>query len=358
MKIITIIGARPQFIKSSMVSKAIALNKGVEEIIIHTGQHFDANMSEVFFNELGIPKPKYNLEVHGLNHGAMTGMMMVKIEPILKQEKPDMVIVYGDTNSTLAGALAAKKMHIPVAHIEAGLRSFNNQMPEETNRILVDRMSNLLFCPTKQAEQNLEKEGFNSFDCKILNFGDVMKDAALHFGKISLEKSHLTKDLGLHQFILATLHRAENIDHISHFSSIIDALNIIHQTTPVVVPIHPRAKQSIEKNGLKCNFLMIDPLGYLDMLALLQQAELVITDSGGLQKEAYFFDKLCITLRNETEWTELVTLGCNILAGSESSKIIGAYHDFKTKSVTHHHQLYGAGNAAELIAQEIVNYIP
>jgi UDP-GlcNAc3NAcA epimerase len=357
MKIITIIGARPQFIKSSMVSKALELHNGVEEIIIHTGQHFDSNMSDVFFKELAIPSPKYNLEVHGLNHGAMTGMMMMKIEPILILEQPDLVIVYGDTNSTLAGAITAKKMHIPVAHIEAGLRSYNNNMPEELNRILVDRISNLLFCPTKQAETNLLNEGFEHFSCKIYNYGDVMKDAAIHFGKMGLIKSAIIKELNLNNFILATMHRAENIDNINHLTIIIETLNLINKSTPVLVPLHPRTKQTIHKLGIQCEFFIIEPVGYIDMLALLQQAEMVITDSGGLQKEAYFFNKFCITMRNETEWIELIEMGFNTLAGCNTSKIMAAYNQFKLQKMDKRIELYGDGNAAKAIASAIVNYL-
>jgi UDP-GlcNAc3NAcA epimerase len=358
MKIITIVGARPQFIKASMLSLAFKKLQQVEEIIIHTGQHFDANMSEVFFNELNIPVPKYNLEVHSLGHASMVGSMLLKIEPILGAEKPDMVIVYGDTNSTLAGALAAKKMNIPIAHIEAGLRSYNSSMPEETNRILVDRMANLLFCPTSQAEENLQNEGFKNFECEIFNFGDVMKDAALHFGIIGIKKSTIAQNLGLKSFVLATMHRAENIDNKESIAQIVEALNIIEERISVLVPLHPRAKQSIEALGMKCNFKIIEPVGYLDMLALTQQASMIITDSGGLQKEAYFFNKLCITMRNETEWTELVSQDFNKLAGCKKDKIVAAFLEFEGKTMQHENQFYGLGNASKLIAERIIAYNP
>lgn len=354
MKIITIIGARPQFIKAAMLSRALATHDGVEEIIIHTGQHFEANMSAVFFNELNIPAPKYNLDIHSLDHGAMTGQMMIKLEPVLCLENPDLVIVYGDTNSTLAGALTAKKLHIPVAHIEAGLRSFNSLMPEEINRIIVDRIADFLFCPTQKAQANLESEGFTNFPCKIYNYGDVMKDAALYFGKSGLEQSIVKKEAGLQNFVLATMHRASTIDNIENLTALIHTLNEINKITSVIVPLHPRTLQAIKQANLQCRFKCIAPLGYLDMLALLQQADVVITDSGGLQKEAYFFEKYCITTRNETEWTELVDAGFNILAGLNNEKIIKAFNEFRLKKKLKHNSFYGDGNAAGLIASTLV----
>ena len=355
MKIITIVGARPQFIKASVLSKAIKMHQGIEEIIIHTGQHFDANMSDVFFDELAIPKPKYNLGVNSLTHSTMTGLMMSKIEPILLHEKPDLVIVYGDTDSTLAGALAAKQNQISLAHIEAGLRSFNTSMPEETNRVIVDRISSLLFCPTERAHENLLQEGFGQFKCKIFNYGDVMKDAALFFGNKALQKSTLTKELGLSNFVLATIHRVENIDNVHHLTQIISALNEINKSTRVVVPVHPRTLQAINELKVKPTFTCIPPLGYFDMLALIQKARLVITDSGGLQKEAYFYGKYCITLRDETEWIELVSAGFNKLCGFNSNKIIETFNELHLKKMDHQEHFYGNGNAALLIVDEIVN---
>jgi len=355
MKIITVIGARPQFIKSAMVSKALEKLEGIQELIVHTGQHFDHNMSEVFFNDFELASPAYNLGVHGLMHGAMTGKMMIELEPILLSEKPDLVLVYGDTNSTLAGALAAKKLNIKVAHVEAGLRSHNSSMPEEINRILVDRMSDILFCPTSAAFDNLCKEGFEAFNSKIIVTGDVMQDAALYFGKVSLAKSNIKSTLKLGEYVLATIHRAENTDSSVHLQSIVDALNDIHKKITVVVPIHPRTQYLMGKFNIKPNFKVIKPLGYIDMLALIQQANMIITDSGGLQKEAYFFEKNCITLRQETEWTELVEMGYNILAGSNAQQIISAFEIMLKKQNKFNIPLYGTGKAAEQIAMHLTN---
>jgi len=353
MKIITVIGARPQFIKSAMVSKAIQKVEGINEVIVHTGQHFDQNMSEVFFNDFELASPAYNLGVHSLMHGAMTGKMLIELEPILLSEKPDVVMVYGDTNSTLAGALAAKKLNIKLAHVEAGLRSHNQSMPEEINRIIVDRISDILFCPTLAAYDNLIKEGFEGFNSKIFVTGDVMQDAALYFGKISLAKSTIKRNLNLGEFILATLHRAENTDNAVHLQSIVSALNEIHKKTTVVMPIHPRTQYLMDKYQIKPSFIIIKPVGYIDMLALIQQARMVITDSGGLQKEAYFFRKNCITLRQETEWVELVEKGYNILAGSNTQQIINAYELMLQKENNFDTSLYGSGNTAAQIAMHL-----
>jgi UDP-GlcNAc3NAcA epimerase len=353
MKIITVIGARPQFIKSAMVSKALEKLEGINEIIVHTGQHFDQNMSEVFFNDFGLASPAYNLGVHSLLHGAMTGNMLIELEPILLSEKPDVVMVYGDTNSTLAGALAAKKLNIKVAHVEAGLRSYNASMPEEINRIIVDRISDILFCPTSGAFDNLRKEGFEGFNSKIIVTGDVMQDAALYFGKISLAKSTIKSTLHLGEYVLATIHRAENTDSPVHLQSIVNALNEIHKKTTVVMPIHPRTQYLMDQYHIKPNFKIIEPLGYIDMLALIQQANMIITDSGGLQKEAYFFRKNCITLRQETEWTELVESGFNILAGNDSQEIENAFETMSQKQNNFDVELYGSGNAAEQIAMHL-----
>ena len=353
MKIITVIGARPQFIKSAMVSKALGKLQGIEEIIVHTGQHFDQNMSEVFFNDFDLAAPAYNLGVHSLLHGAMTGKMLVELEPVLLKEQPDLVLVYGDTNSTLAGALAAKKLNIKLAHVEAGLRSYNTGMPEEINRIIVDRISDILFCPTSGALDNLNKEGFEGFDSKIIVTGDVMQDAALYFGKIALSKSNLKSTLAIGEFILATIHRAENTDNPAHLQSIVDALNAIHNNTAVVMPIHPRTRYLMDQYHIKPNFKIIEPLGYIDMLALIQQANMIITDSGGLQKEAYFFRKNCITLRQETEWTELVANGFNILAGNDTLEIENAFNIMSQRQNNFDVELYGSGHAAEQIARHL-----
>ncbi len=356
IKIVTIVGARPQFVKAAVVSRALG-KEGIEEVIIHTGQHFDNNMSEVFFQEMQIPKPKYNLEISNLSHGAMTGRMLEKIEEILIPEKPDVLLVYGDTNSTLAGALAAAKLNIRVAHIEAGLRSFNNKMPEEINRILTDRISSILFCPTLTAIENLANEGFANFDCQIINSGDVMQDAAMFYSERSDESSTLLKELKLIQkpFILATIHRQENTIDPQNLRNIIDALNEISLNIPVVLPLHPRTRNILAQNDITPMFDTIDPVGYLDMIQLIKNCSLVFTDSGGLQKEAFFFQKHCITLRVETEWTELVDFGYNILAGSDKPKILAAYEQMRLKSSDFSRNLYGNGHASETIAKLLAN---
>ncbi|MDP4663234.1 MAG: UDP-N-acetylglucosamine 2-epimerase (non-hydrolyzing), partial [Salibacteraceae bacterium] len=307
MKILTIVGARPQFIKAAALSRELKSRAGVEEILVHTGQHFDKNMSDVFFDEMNIPKPKYNLEINSLGHGAMTGRMLEGIEKLLLDEKPNMLLVYGDTNSTIAGALAAKKIHVPVGHVEAGLRSFNMRMPEEVNRILTDRISDHLFCPTDTAINNLKNEGFNDFDCKIHRSGDVMQDAALYYAQFSEEKSDVLAKLGNPKnFVLTTIHRAENTDDPIRLTSIISALNEINKSQQVICPLHPRTRKILENLPEKPAFSIIDPVGYFDMIELLKHASLVMTDSGGLQKEAFFFQNACITMRDQTEWTELV----------------------------------------------------
>jgi UDP-GlcNAc3NAcA epimerase len=343
MKIITIIGARPQFVKAAVVSKSLANSNELEEVIIHTGQHFDEAMSQVFFDEMQIPKPKYNLGIHSVSHGAMTGRMLEAIEKILIIEKPDWVLVYGDTNSTLAGALAAKKMQIKVAHVEAGLRSFNMTMPEEINRILTDRISDVLFCPTISAVENLKKENLK----KVINIGDVMCDASLWY-----QNKEKQVDIALkNKFLLVTLHRAENTDNEQKLRAIIDTLNKLHITNQVVMPIHPRTKQKIIDLELKVDFEMIKPVSYLEMIYLLKRCLMVLTDSGGLQKEAYFFNKPCVTLREETEWVELVDLGVNELVGSDSAKILKMVNKFSNLTIKNNLSIYGDGRASDKIAQ-------
>jgi UDP-GlcNAc3NAcA epimerase len=348
MKIITIVGARPQFVKAAVVSRELAKNADIQEIILHTGQHFDKNMSDIFFEEMEIPTPDYNLNINGLSHGAMTGQMLEGIEKICLAEKPDYVMVYGDTNSTIAGALAAKKMGIGLIHIEAGLRSFNMSMPEEVNRILTDRISDILFCPTDTAIENLEKEGIVDGAVKVIQNGDVMQDAALYYAQKSAEKSVVLKqhNLGSNNFVLATIHRQENTDNPERLIGIIDALNEIAKEIPLVVPMHPRTRNIIAREKLKIEFTVIDPVGYFDMLELLKHCKLVLTDSGGLQKEAYFFDKYCITLRDETEWVELIKNGFNTLVGADKTAIIAAYHLCKSKPFIKSIELYGAGQAS------------
>lgn len=290
MKIVTIIGARPQFVKAAMVSKTIkdfsTEEKPIIEIIVHTGQHFDKNMSDVFFEDMRIPEPNYNLEINSLSHGAMTGKMLEKIEEILLQENPDWVIVYGDTNSTLAGALAAKKLHIKVAHVEAGLRSYNIKMPEEINRIITDRISDILFCPTETAINNLKKEGFDNINTEVVLSGDVMEDAALFYRELSKPPNVEIPET----FILTTIHRAENTDNRERLTSIFKALNTIGEEVQIVLPLHPRTKSKLQqfKIDVSENIFIIDPVGYLEMIYLLDNCELVITDSGGVQKRRIF----------------------------------------------------------------------
>jgi UDP-GlcNAc3NAcA epimerase len=358
MKIVTIVGARPQFVKAACLSRELAKYPDqFNEILVHTGQHFDQNMSEIFFDEMQIPKPQYNLNINGLGHGAMTGQMLQGIEEICIQEKPDWVLVYGDTNSTLAGALAAKKLHIKVAHIEAGLRSFNMRMPEEINRILTDRISDLLFCPTEQAVTNLTHEGLSGQQV-VLN-GDIMMDAALYYSQQSNERSLIIEKLQLSpgKFVLATVHRQENTDDSQRLREIFYALQEIQSSgTRVILPIHPRTKKILVQLGVHTSVELIDPVGYFDMIELIKNATLVMTDSGGLQKEAYFFNKFCITLRDETEWVELVENNFNRLVGADKEEILQAFLDLKYKTFDRTIELYGGGCAAEKIREVLENY--
>jgi UDP-GlcNAc3NAcA epimerase len=357
MKIVTIIGARPQFIKAAALSREFGKHKEINEVIIHTGQHFDKNMSDIFFEEMEIPQPNYHLNIHGLNHGAMTGQMLEGIEKILLDEKPDFVLVYGDTNSTLAGALAAKKLHIKLVHVEAGLRSFNMQMPEEINRILTDRISDILFVPTEQANKNLLIEGFKNFESKIVNSGDIMQDAALHYHKQSSKKSKIIENLGLENqaFVLATIHRAENTDSIEKLSEILKALNEINKKCSVILPIHPRTKAVIERNNLIVDFTFVDPVGYFDMIQLMSNCSLILTDSGGVQKEAYFFNKFCITFRDQTEWVELVENGYNRITGADFNLILDAFNFYYEKPFTKSSELYGGGAAGRIMTEYLIN---
>lgn len=352
MKIVTVLGARPQFIKASMVSLEISRYQDIEEIIVHTGQHFDKNMSDIFFQQMGIKEPKYYLNINSTSHGAMTGKMLEEIEKVLLFELPYIVIVYGDTNSTLAGALAAKKLNIKVAHVEAGLRSYNMKMPEEINRVLTDRISDFLFCPTEQAVKNLKTEGYKNINTNIILSGDVMYDAALYYSKMAQKP-----DIKLpNEYILLTLHRQENTDNVENLKEIISAINEISQEIPIIFPIHPRTRKVLEKNQIKLskNVFIVDPVGYLEMLFLLRNCTLVVTDSGGLQKEAYFFKKICLTLRNETEWIELVKAGVNFLCGSNKINIIKNY--IKTNTINlfpAYEYTYGNGNARSIIGNII-----
>lgn len=348
MKIVTVIGARPQFIKAAMVSRAIDQNPALEEVIVHTGQHFDNNMSHLFFQEMGIREPKYNLDIHSLPHGALTGRMMEQIEHILMEEKPDAVLVYGDTDSTLAGALAAKKLHIRLFHVEAGLRSFNMAMPEEINRILTDRISDILFCPTDIAVANLISEGIDKTTASIVRSGDVMKDAALHFASMAKAPANFPDEL-CQNFALCTLHRAENTDNREILEQILRGLELSCQIVPVVIPLHPRTRKILEEMGYSITntpIHFIEPVGYLEMLYLLQHCKLVLTDSGGLQKEAYFFHKYCITLRKETEWIELAGRGYNHVIGHQSLDIVQTVQNLIDMPPIFSDDLYGNGAAA------------
>jgi UDP-GlcNAc3NAcA epimerase len=321
-RVVTVLGARPQFIKASVVSKAIEQAGKLQEIVVHTGQHFDSNMSEVFFKELGMNPPKHHLQIGGGRHGEMTGRMLVAIEKVLMDEKPDAVMVYGDTNSTLAGALAAVKLGIPVAHVEAGLRSFNLAMPEEVNRILTDRISRWLFTPTEAAECHLRREGVEGE--RIIPVGDVMYDVALQHGSRVGADERVLKHLRLQpkSYILATVHRAENTDDPHRLAEIVEALKKVTKSFPVIWPLHPRTRDALQRNGGLPTGLahlhIIEPVGYLDMVQLEKYAALIATDSGGVQKEAFFHQVPCVTLRDETEWMELVQAGWNRLVSFES----------------------------------------
>lgn len=355
MKIITIIGARPQFIKAAAVSREIAMHKEIKEVLVHTGQHFDFNMSDVFFEEMNIPRPNYNLDIHGLSHGAMTGQMLQKIEEVIIKETPDYVMVYGDTNSTIAGSLAAAKLHIPVAHVEAGLRSFNMEMPEEINRILTDRISKMLFCPTDNAILNLKNEGFDKFNCKIIKSGDVMLDAAMFYAKQSAERSTVINKLNLKNFVICTIHRAENTDSEDKLKEIFGALVEISKNINVVLPLHPRTKKLLNASSIKTEGVtIIEPVGYFDMIELLKHCSMVLTDSGGLQKEAFFFNKPCVTLRGETEWVELAEHGYNFIAGSSKVKILNAYKQMSDKKIPNDAKLYGDGKASFKIVASLL----
>ena len=370
MKIVTVVGARPQFIKISTVSHAIKeYNKSrsdeqeeIIEIIVHTGQHFDKNMSDIFFEQMKMPEHDYFLDINSLSHGAMTGQMLEKIEEVLVKESPDWVLVYGDTNSTIAGALAAKKLHIKVAHVEAGLRSFNMEMPEEINRILTDRISDLLFCPTDTAVKNLENEGFKNSGNSIIKCGDVMYESSIFFNQYSIKPEILNqhKNIPENNFILATIHREENTDDKNRLINIFKALNKISLEYPIVVPLHPRTKKKLNalKNELEIdnNLVFIEPVGYLEMLHLLKNCCLVMTDSGGLQKEAFFFKKMCITLRDETEWVELVEHGVNIIAGADSQSIYDSFKKALLKTPDYNVNLYGEGKTSQVIIDTILSF--
>lgn len=352
--IATIVGARPQFIKVAPVSKALAATGSIREVLIHTGQHHDAGMSDVFFDELGIAPPDHHLDVHGGGHGAMTGAMLQKLEPVLEALRPDRVLVYGDTNSTLAGALVAAKLRIPVAHVEAGLRSFNRAMPEEINRIVADQLSDMLFASTDAAVNNLRREGVSGE--RIFPVGDVMYDAALQFAQVASERSGILDGAGIEpgRYVLATIHRAENTDDPARLANIVSALETVAATIPVILPLHPRTAGRMKAAGLAFDRVRtVPPVGYLDMVALESGAALIATDSGGVQKEAFFYRVPCVTLRDETEWVELVELGWNRLA----SPAAGDLPDVILRAVGskgREARPYGDGNASGAIAEILV----
>jgi UDP-GlcNAc3NAcA epimerase len=375
-RIITIIGARPQIIKSSALSRAIrvSFSDKIEEIIVHTGQHYDENMSNVFFEEMEIPKPNYNLAVGSGTHGLQTAKMIEGLEKIFLEEKPDAIVIYGDTNSTIAGAIAAAKIHIPVVHIEAGLRSFNKAMPEEINRISADHMSTLLFTPTKTGISNLEKEGFsleiktsaNIDQPNVYLCGDIMYDNSLYFSEISDQKSTILNqfELKASDYVLCTIHRDSNTDERVNINSIFKALNDLQEKSglTIVLPIHPRTKGKMNElleEELKQKTLsnpkikIIQPAGFLDIIALEKNARIIVTDSGGLQKEAFFFEKPCVILREQTEWVEIVENGNAILTGANYSKIMLAFEKLMNQHEFTYPSFYGNGKAAEFICTKI-----
>jgi UDP-GlcNAc3NAcA epimerase len=352
-KVVTVVGARPQFIKAAAISRAISHYSSISEVLIHTGQHYDGNMSDIFFEEMSIPKPAYNLGIGGGTHGAMTGRQLEKIEEVLIAEKPDVVLVYGDTNSTLAGALAATKLHIPVAHVEAGLRSFNRHMPEEINRVVTDHVSSLLFAPTSLAERNLVGEGIAAESIRVV--GDVMHDTALFYRKRALRPVGFDAlNCGVGNYVLCTIHRAENTDDIERMRAIFQGLG--SSNLPIILPLHPRTRIKIEEMGItvRGNIHIIDPVGYLEMVWLEINCRSIATDSGGVQKEAYFHGKPCVTLRNETEWVELVSMGVNRLVGASAEDIAQALND--DRSAVFESDIYGDGNSAVKIIESINAY--
>jgi UDP-GlcNAc3NAcA epimerase len=376
LKIVSIIGARPQIIKAAALSRAIRqyFSDELTEIIIHTGQHYDSNMSDIFFDELQIPKPHYNLQVGSDSHARQTAQMMLKIEEVLCVENPDFVVVYGDTNSTLAAAITASKLHIPIAHIEAGLRSFNKTMPEEINRILCDHCSTLLFTPTKKGLENLLKEGFSKENNKpftadnpgIFLCGDVMYDNNLYYREKAIEKSKILNALKLENepFVLCTIHRAENTDNAKRLTTLFETILEIAQQQKIVVPLHPRTNKlldiKLEKTLLQHltnnkNIILTEPVSFFDMLALEHNAQLIMTDSGGVQKEAYFFKKPSLILRNETEWTEIIDAGTAQIVDTNKEKIVAIWKFFSAHPPSNFPSIFGDGAAAQFICKTILS---
>jgi UDP-GlcNAc3NAcA epimerase len=359
MKVLTVVGARPQFIKAAAVSRVLRMRPGVREVLVHTGQHYDENMSAVFFSELEIPEADHNLGIGGGSHGAQTGRMLASLEEVVMRERPDRVLVYGDTNSTLAGALVAAKLHVPVAHVEAGLRSFNRAMPEEINRVVADHLSDLLFAPTSVAVDNLAREGITGD--RVRRTGDVMYDAALFYAGKARKTSGIAARLGLAStdYALATIHRAENTDDPERLAAIFDALAALAGRLRVVLPLHPRTRKALEAvapgRRWPTGLVNIEPVGYLDMVVLENRARLVVTDSGGVQKEAFFYNVPCATLRTETEWTELVAAGWNTLLDPTAPRLAARLvARLDAPAPATHPQLYGDGNAAGAICDALV----
>jgi UDP-GlcNAc3NAcA epimerase len=348
MKVASVIGARPQFIKAAPLDRE--LRQLCTHVLIHTGQHYDYSMSAVFFEELHIPEPDYNLGVGSASHGKQTGEMLIRIEEALEREGPHCVVVYGDTNSTLAGALAAAKLHLPVAHVEAGLRSFDRRMPEEINRVLTDHLADLLFCPTETARSNLSHEGIAQ---GVFNFGDVMYDAVLQSLDFLGTRSDLLSSLGVQPgtYLLVTVHRPANTDHDENLSSILDALGETREE--VIFPAHPRTTQALERLGreVPANVRLLEPVSYVNMLELEKNARLILTDSGGMQKEAYFLGVPCVTLREETEWVETVEVGWNVLVGASKDRILQAVRHFRPEG--ERANVFGDGRASERIARQL-----
>jgi UDP-GlcNAc3NAcA epimerase len=383
MKVVTVLGARPQFVKAAAVRRAIEAypeqaslarrrgsKKAFQEVLVHTGQHYDYGMDGVFFKELQLLKPDYHLGVGSGSHAQQTALMLERIEAIVQKEEPDLVLVYGDTNSTLAGALVAAKLDIPVAHVEAGLRSYNRVMPEETNRVLTDHLSTLLFCPTRQSVQNLAKEGIRNGKKKVVKrVGDVMYDSILYYSNVADKTSTILRDLHLltthdsrlTNYYLATLHRAENTDDPKRLKSVLAALNEIGRDASVILPLHPRTQKMMKTYGLQLTgerIRQIDPVSYLDMLCLEKNARAILTDSGGVQKEAYWFNVPCFTLREETEWVETVESGWNVLVGTETGRIVEEVTRRRGRKPSQKGtRLFGDGRASEKIVQSLARWL-
>lgn len=355
MKILTIVGARPQFVKAAVVSRAFAMEGKIDEKIIHTGQHYDENMSDLFFSEMNIPRPFANLGINQMDPDALIETMVTALKKQISVISPDAVLVYGDTYSTLAGAMAASETNTSLVHVEAGLRSFNMEMPEERNRVLTDRFANLLFCPTKIAMENLENETNGVIDRKVLFSGDVMFDAMLYYREKAMSEVSAFADFMKNDFVLCTFHRHENIENDENLKAIVHSLNAVHANIPVVCPLHPHTAKRIQELGFKLNFHVIEPVGYFEMIRLLNACKLVITDSGGLQKEAFFNKKICVCLRNETEWVELAADRYVLLTGTNEKLIPEAIAAALRSSKTFEEDYYGNGHAGKFIAKNIFN---